>query len=171
MAGADDLARAREIRAAVYIGEIGMPYEQAFDGNDLFATHLLALVNGEPAGSMRIRWFGEFAHPERLAVLAAYRKKRFGARGVAFALGRAAFDHAAAKGYRHVRGNSREEAVKFWSSFGLDFEPTGQEYIWGESRTLVMAGRLQPPADAITLETDPLVIIRREGRWTHGAHH
>jgi hypothetical protein len=66
--GLDDMMRVAAVRSAVYIGEQSCPYDEEFDGNDLAATHLLALVDNEPAGCMRLRFFGDFAKLERLAV-------------------------------------------------------------------------------------------------------
>ena len=59
----DDMMKCFNLRAIVFIGEQGSPYDEEFDGNDYTATHILATVGGEPAGAMRIRYFGDFAKP------------------------------------------------------------------------------------------------------------
>ena len=57
----DELMQCFALRSAVYIGEQQCPYWEEFDGNDFTATHLILYVDGEPASSMRLRWFGTFA--------------------------------------------------------------------------------------------------------------
>ena len=49
------LAQAFAIRSQVYIGEQKCPYEEEFDGNDFCATHFVAYIDGEPAGTLRVR--------------------------------------------------------------------------------------------------------------------
>ena len=52
----DELVKCMNLRAAAFIGREGEPYHEEFDGNDLStATHLLALENGVPVGTMRVR--------------------------------------------------------------------------------------------------------------------
>jgi hypothetical protein len=91
--GFDDMMRVAAVRSAVYIGEQSCPYNEEFDGNDLAATHLLALVDNEPAGCMRLRFFGDFAKLERLAVRREFRTSR-----TAFQLVRAALRCAGKRG-------------------------------------------------------------------------
>jgi hypothetical protein len=169
--GMDELLKVFAMRSAVYIGEYGFSFASSFDGNDLCATHVLAHVDGEPAGTMRIRWFGEFAKPERLAVLPAFRMRRFGARGVAHAIGKYAFDLCAKKGYRQVIGHSREELVRFWASFGTFVPIEGKAFVWNGSTTIPMIGTLAPPPDAITVDVEPTMLLKREGAWDRPHEH
>ena len=69
----DELLQCFALRSAVYIGEQQCPYWEEFDGNDFTATHLILYVDGEPASSMRLRWFGTFAKFERAVILKRYR--------------------------------------------------------------------------------------------------
>ena len=48
-------------------------YAEEFDGNDYTASHLMLYVDGEPAASMRVRWFATFAKLERAIILKRYR--------------------------------------------------------------------------------------------------
>ena len=63
------------LRAAVFMGEQHCPYWEEFDGNDYTASHLMLYVDGEPAASMRIRWFAALRqararrHPEALPLV------------------------------------------------------------------------------------------------------
>jgi GNAT superfamily N-acetyltransferase len=66
------------VRAACFIGELEIPYTEEFDGHDFSATHVIAYVNEEPVGTVRLRWFQSFAMPERLAVVQRYRGRNIG---------------------------------------------------------------------------------------------
>src|SRR3954464_10899397 len=84
----NDLMLVTAIRAAVYLAEQDCPMEEEFDGNDLVAAHFLGFVGSEPAACLRVRFFGEFAKLERLAVRHQFRRSR-----VSFKLVRAALDY------------------------------------------------------------------------------
>ena len=84
----NDLMLVTAIRSAVYLAEQDCPIEEEFDGNDLVAAHFLGFVGTEPAGCLRVRFFGEFAKVERLAVRHQYRRSR-----VSFKLVQASVDH------------------------------------------------------------------------------
>jgi predicted GNAT family N-acyltransferase len=72
----NDLMLVTAIRSAVYLAEQDCPIEEEFDGNDLVAAHFIGFVGKEPAGCLRVRFFGEFAKVERLAVRHQYRRSR-----------------------------------------------------------------------------------------------
>src|SRR3984893_16353428 len=109
----DDLLMVYSVRSAVYIAEQECPFAEEFDGNDHCATHLIGLVNGEPAGCIRIRFFYDFAKIERLAVLKRFRKSM-----LASDLVLAGIDHVRRKGFRRIYGHSREGLEAFWARFG-----------------------------------------------------
>lgn len=113
------------IRAAVFVGEVGIPMEDAIDGNDFCATHVLAKVDEFPAGAMRLRFFNDIAVLERMSILKEYRKKRFGSRGVAWELTEFAINYCRMKGYTKFFGSSREGLVKFWEKTA----PPGCEFV------------------------------------------
>ena len=69
----DELLQCYVLRAAVFMGEQQCPYWEEFDGNDYSASHLMLYVDGEPAASMRVRWFSGFAKLERAIILKRYR--------------------------------------------------------------------------------------------------
>src|SRR5262249_50138213 len=64
----DDLQKVNVLRALTYMAEQACPYEEEFDGNDLCALHLLANENGQPAGSLRLRFFNGFCKIERVCI-------------------------------------------------------------------------------------------------------
>jgi predicted GNAT family N-acyltransferase len=80
-----DRARCLEIRRVVFIEEQGVPKPLEIDQYEDQSEHLLAEVGGEPAGCLRLRSAYGVVKIERVATLAAYRK-----RGVASALMEAA---------------------------------------------------------------------------------
>ena len=93
----DELMQCFALRSAVYIGEQQCPYWEEFDGNDFTATHLILYVDGEPASSMRLRWFGTFAKFERAVIL-----KRYRSMGLFIPFTQWAMEFARKKGYSRV---------------------------------------------------------------------
>jgi predicted GNAT family N-acyltransferase len=156
----DDLMRVISMRTSVYISEQACPYEEEFDGNDLSATHMLGFVGGELAGCLRIRFFAEFAKLERVAV-----KKEFRHTRLAFQMARAAIELCRKKGYRRVCGHAQKRLEHFWSRFGFKPIAGRPEFVFSDFDYIEMAADLPPHPDAITIETDPYVLIRPEGRW------
>ena len=52
-----EYAQAMAVRREVFVDELKIAENKEFDGNDFGATHILALDNGVPVGTMRIRYF------------------------------------------------------------------------------------------------------------------
>jgi predicted GNAT family N-acyltransferase len=156
----EDLMRVISIRSAVYIGEQECPYLEEFDGNDFSSTHLLGYVGNEPAACLRIRYFADFAKIERLAVRKEYRKKR-----VSLRLVEAAIDLCQAKGYQRLYGHAQKHLVKFWSQFGFETFPGGQELIFSDFDYVEMQMVTARRPSAITIGVDPYLILRAEGQW------
>ena len=163
-ASIDDMIKCFNVRAIVFIGEQGSPYDEEFDGNDFTATHLLATVDGQPAGAMRIRYFGDFAKPERLSVLQKFRSQRFKERGVAFALARYAFDFCGRKGFSRFYGHAQKRLAPFWARFGVLPMENGEIY-FSDHEYIAMAGQVPPPSNALSLDSGHLMLIRPEGDW------
>ncbi|EPY01670.1 GNAT family N-acetyltransferase [Magnetospirillum fulvum] len=110
----DEHAMAMAVRAAVFLAEEdNITYFDEFNGNDYVSTHLIAYVDGDPAGVIRLRWFADFALLERVGIRRRYRSYQ-----VLAGLARAALDLARQKGYRTVAGRARQETVNFWKRFG-----------------------------------------------------
>src|SRR6188474_1896146 len=74
----EETLQAFAVRAACFIGELGVPFSEQFDGHDFAATHVIAYVGEEPVGTVRLRWFHSFAMPERLCVVQRYRRRAIG---------------------------------------------------------------------------------------------
>ncbi|WP_394689894.1 GNAT family N-acetyltransferase [Hoeflea sp.] len=158
--GFDDMMRIAAIRSAVYIGEQACPYDEEFDGNDLAATHLLAFINNEPVGCMRIRFFGDFAKMERLAVRKEYRRSR-----AAFDLVRASVALCKEKGYRRIYGHARQDYLPFWQSFGFKLKENGAPFAFSDQVFVEMVDEIEPSSTALSLKDDPYRLIRPEGNW------
>ena len=156
----NDLMTVFAIRSAVYLAEQDCPMEEEFDGNDLVAAHFLGFVGKEPVACLRVRFFGEFAKVERLAVRHQVRKSR-----VAFKLVQASVEYVKRKGFRKIYGQAQDRLVDFWAHFGAKPLPTQREITFSDFSYTEMLLEIEPGPDAITLESDPYVIIRPEGEW------
>lgn len=160
--GIDQLFRVAAVRSAVYIGEQSCPYDEEFDGNDFAATHLLYSVKGEPAGCMRIRFFGDFAKMERLAV-----RKEFRRSTIAFELVRASVELCRDKGFRKLYGHAREDYLPFWQRFGFKVKHNGAPFGFSGHTFVEMVDESDPPDTAISIDDGPYKLIRPEGQWSY----
>src|SRR6185312_1437654 len=156
----NDLMLVTAIRAAVYLAEQDCPIEEEFDGNDLVAAHFLGFIGSEPAGCLRVRFFGEFAKVERLAVRHQFRRSR-----VSFKLVQASVDYIKRKGFKKIYGQAQDRLVDFWAHFGAKPLGHNRKITFSDFSYTEMVLDIEPGPDAITLDSDPYVIIRPEGDW------
>lgn len=156
----DDMMKAAAIRNAVYIGEQECPYQEEYDGNDLSGMHLLAYLGDEPIGCIRLRFFADFAKLERLAIRKEFRKSR-----AAFQLVWAGLALCQKKGYRKVYAHSQVRLINFWKRFGFHVLEGAREFVFSDFDYVEVVAEIERPTDAITIGTDPYVMIRPEGRW------
>ena len=156
----DDFVRVQAVRAAVYMAEQRCPYEEEFDGNDFSGTHLLASVGDEPVGCLRIRYFASFVKFERLAVLSGYRE-----RAIASGLVDDALAFCRKKGFETFYAQAQTRLAPFWRRHGFNALDTARPLVFSDHDYVEMVARLNPPEDALTLQTDPYVLIRPEGQW------
>ena len=115
----------------MFIEEQGVGEAFEFDARDDQARHLLALREGEPVGTLRLRWLdrGRTAKVERVAML---RPARGG--GIGHALLQAALSLAEASGAREARLHAQAVAQPFYRklgfvAFGPIFEEDGIAHI------------------------------------------
>lgn len=159
----EQLRHAYAIRAICFMEENGVLAAQAFDGNDLQATHIIVYAGDEPIGSQRIRWFRDFAKIERSAFRKAWRHPRNLKQSAEFI-----FAHIARKGYSRVITHAQPAYARLWRSV-LGFkivEGKAPVYFAGhEEPYLELVKELNVPDNAITQETDPSVMFRVEGEW------
>ena len=156
----NDIMKIIAIRSAVYLGEQQCPFNEEFEGNDFCALHIIGFVGNEPAACIRVRFFADFAKLERLAVRHEYRNTV-----LSFRLARATIELVRKKGYQKIYGHVQDRVVNFWLRLGgkpIDkrCDLTFSDFEYTE---MLLITDLHP--EAITLETDPYVLIRNEGGW------
>ncbi len=156
----EDLHKVIALRAAAYFSDNEHSYAKHFDGNDLSASHIIGYIGEEPVGTLRIRYFGDFARIERIAVRPTHRKSR-----IAFKMVHAAVAFCRDKGYRKLSGVAREEMVPFWSMFGGRLTASREPiFIYGLPHVEMSIEYPELPT-AVTSRTDTMTILRPEGRW------
>jgi len=157
----DEIMAALAVRCVIFMGEQSCPYDEEFDGNDFAgATHLVVRLGGEPAGTLRLRWFADFAKLERVAVR---REHRGGP--VSSALITASLDLVRRKGYRKLLGHAQAHLISFWERFGAHIRPDRDRFVFSDCEYVEMEWDLEPASDSLSLNTDPLILMRPEGLW------
>ena len=161
----DELMQVMNVRSQAFIGDQSCPYAEEFDGNDFAgATHFLLRIGGEPAGTARMRWFGEFAKLERVAVTAAFRGSQ-----AAIALIQAGSDLASRKGYKKMLAYGQPKLLPYWQAmFGEDVVQPRRDrngFVFSDHQYVEMVIELDQVEDALTLEDAPLRLNRPEGEW------
>jgi predicted GNAT family N-acyltransferase len=156
----EDIGRIFAVRSATFQAEQACPYDEEFDGNDFCATQLLATIGDDPAGCIRIRYFGDFAKIERLAVRREYRNARLSGQLI-----RAALNHCARKGFSRIYGHSRADLVAFWQGHGFEVIPEREPFHFSDVAYVEIQAELHPDPLAISFGIDPMVSIRPEGLW------
>ncbi len=155
----EDMMQAFAVRAAVFMSEQNCPYAEEFDGNDFTATQIICRIGEAPAATMRIRYFAGFAKPERLAVRREFRKSGAAAKIIEFAV-----ELCREKGYQKLYGHAQARLIPFWEKFG--FKPTDKpEFVFSDHLYVEIECDLEPHVDPISIEMDPLRLIRPEGDW------
>lgn len=143
--------------------ENSMPAAHAMDGNDLQATHFVAYSGDEPVASMRVRWFSNFAKLER----SAFRKEYRDIRTVKFAAN-FVFEHIARKGYSRVITHAKQPYARLWQRmFGftlLEGKPP-LRFAGDENEYFELVKEIAVPDNAITTDTNAIVMSRTEGKW------
>lgn len=157
----DDIMQVFAVRSATYVAEQFATYGEEFDGNDFCGTHLLGRVNGDAAGCVRIRYFGDFAKLERMAVRTEYRQSR-----LMFQLAKASIEHCRRKGFRKLYAHARADLVPLWNRFGARLMPDRRPFSFSDIEFRELEMDIHPSSDAITFGTDPMITIRPEGEWS-----
>jgi hypothetical protein len=158
----EQLLHAYAVRSICFMEETGLPARRAFDGNDFQATHIVVYAEDEPIGAARIRWFNDFAKIERTAFRKAYRNPRLLKQAAEFI-----FEHAARKGYRKALTLAKPQYAAVWVRL-LGFRQVTHRppTLSGDGEPfLELVKDLSPAADAISIDTDPNVLLRVEGAW------
>ncbi len=157
-----DILQAMSVRTLVYMGEQECPYDEEYDGNDFAgATHFLLRRNGEPIGTLRVRWFADFAKVERVAVRKEYRRGR-----ATLMLILAAKRLAERKNYTKILGYGQVRLIPFWEQyFNAYVRETREGFVVSDHDYVEMIVEGTPPRDALTLDSPALELLRPEGAW------
>lgn len=158
----DDMLRVHAVRAQAFVSEQNCPYVEEFDGNDFAgATHLIAHVGDEPAGSGRIRWFADFAKLERICVVEPFRGE-----GICRALWKKAHDVAAQKGYRRMLAHVEPELIEMWRTVAdARARPERPPVVFSDRAYVEIIYPIRPRGDAITIDSPALHVVRPEGAY------
>ncbi|WP_375210056.1 GNAT family N-acetyltransferase [Hyphomonas jannaschiana] len=157
----DELQMAAAIRAAVFMSEQACPYEEEYDGNDLCGTHFLLFDGVEPVGTLRVRWFADFAKLERIALLPRERG-RMGLRVLLAEM----FELVARKGYRRMLGQIQARLWPVWSrTFNCRLLPGRGPFWFSDYEYREIEIFVPEHPEALPMEADPYQIIRPEGAW------
>lgn len=111
-----------DIRMEVFVGEQGVPVELEMDGLDGEAIHVLAFVDGIPAGCARLLLNGEEAKIGRVAV-----KKNMRRYGIGTGLCKLLISIAKEEGVSRIYIGSQLTAVDFYNTLG--FEKQGELFV------------------------------------------
>ncbi len=158
----EQLMHAYAVRSICFMEETGLPARRAFDGNDFQATHIIIYYGDEPIGSSRIRWFNGFAKVERTGFRKAYRNVRVLKQTADFI-----FSHVARKGYSKLITLAQPKYAAVWVRF-LGFRQVSDRppTLSADGEAFVELVRdLSVPGDAISIDTEPKVLLRVEGAW------
>lgn len=156
----EDYAHAMRVRDLVFVQEQGIPKQKEFDGNDHMATHVLALDNGKPIGTMRIRYFASFVKFERMCVLEPYRKS-----DVAEQIMQKGMLFCAEKGYEKVYGVCKKELLARWKKDGFEPIPNVAPTVQNAMILVPVCCNLPKVKNMINMQTPPEIINAREGEW------
>jgi predicted GNAT family N-acyltransferase len=154
----DELLQCYALRAAVFMGEQQCPYREEFDGNDYSASHLILHVDGEPAASMRVRWFSDFAKLERAVILKRYRSMGLFVPFVEWAKG-----FAAQKGFPRAYLHGQKRLWQIFERQGFR-QINDRPFHFSDHEYGAFATDLDVAGDAPTVVTDPMVLNRPEDR-------
>lgn len=110
----DDVIKAYLVRAIVFMEEQRVAYAEEIDEFEYSALHILGEIDGEPFAAGRIRFLGEYAKLERIAVRKDYR-----GRGLGHDLVNYMMHVAREKGFRKFKMHAQAHLADFYSVHGF----------------------------------------------------
>lgn len=156
----EDLYEMINVRKSVFVEEQNIPESKEFDGNDFTGTHILAKINNQTIGAMRIRYFGDFVKFERMAVLKEHRNQV-----VSEQIMQAGIDFVSQKGFRTIRGLCKKELLPRWEKSGYE-EIKGADHVKQNGIELIqIAYKIPENPHAIKLTDHPSILNKLEGNW------
>ena len=118
-----EVATCMLLRRAVFIKEQNVTEHEEVDGEDQNCTHVLAIVNGIPAGAARFQQLGSYVKIQRVCVLKEYRVHGIGAEVIKFIVGHV----SNSGGIASIRLGAQTHALDFYHKLG--FIKCGKEYL------------------------------------------
>jgi predicted GNAT family N-acyltransferase len=110
----DDMLKALAVRSIVFCEEQEVPYRLEYGDGDLDAVHIIGIVDEEPATAARLRFFGQYAKLERIAVRKRYRGQNLGHALVDYMIGL-----ARERGYRKFKLSAQVHLESFYAAHGF----------------------------------------------------
>ncbi len=118
----DAVLQALAVRAIVFCEEQKVPYKLEYDAGDTEALHVVAVIDDEPVGAARLRFFGGYAKLERIAIRKQFRGRHLGHRLVDFMIG-----VAQQRGFRKFKLSAQVHLEDFYTAHG--FRATGERFV------------------------------------------
>lgn len=157
----EEYAQAMNVRRQVFVEEHSIPEHLEYDGNDHSSTHVLALDEGKPIGTMRIRYFNGFVKLERMCVLPKYRKT-----DVSEQIMRKGMLFAAEKGYDKAYGVCKKQLLNRWRRDGFVPIPNVPPVEQNGMTLIPVCCPLPVVENPITMQSPAEVLNAREGDWS-----
>lgn len=125
----DEMEQVYDIRREVFIEEQGVPEDIEMDGRDDEAVHVLAVVDGEPAGCGRLLFSGDETRIGRVAV-----RKKMRGYGIGDGICRLLIALAKDRGAEKIVLDAQLTAEGFYSRLGFEregdvFMEAGMEHV------------------------------------------
>ncbi len=118
----DDLMKVFMVRAIVFMEEQHIRCREEIDEHEHSALHVLGEIESEPVAAGRIRFLGDSAKLERLAVRKEYRSKGCGSKLLAFMIAT-----ARDAGFTRFKLHAQVAARRFYARQG--FEVRGEPFL------------------------------------------
>ena len=110
----DELLKAFTVRAVVFIGEQNCPYDEEIDEYEHSCIHILGELDGEPIAAARLRFPGDYAKLERIAIRKQWRGRGFGHQLVEYML-----EQGRLRGYSSFRMHAQAYLVDYYAKHGF----------------------------------------------------
>lgn len=117
----EDLIKVFVVRGIVFIEEQGVPYALEHDSEEYRSMHILGEENEVPFGAGRIRFLGEYAKLERIAIRKGYRGRNLGHELTQFMMAT-----AEAHGFKKFKLHAQAHLAEFYQKHG--FRISGEKF-------------------------------------------
>jgi len=118
----EDQKKVFAIRSKVFCEEQLVPESIEIDEYESSSIHVIGELEGDPVACGRLRFVGDYAKIERLAVQKVYRGQGYGDLLLEFVL-----DTARAKGFKKFKLHAQVASEQFYLKHG--FKPEGGEFL------------------------------------------